>query len=252
MQEPLYLPMRNLRFDEARLRVFSEGDTQGTIGTLTEKALHKIIKFYIEPNPEYHEIKHLSYVADIKRGDRIFEIQTRAVYRLLPKLNAFLTDSHVTVVLPVITEKSISVLDKSTGELSSLKKSTKKENIYTAISSLYGLRSLLCRDGLTVKLLLMRGIDYRVAQSGKSARAKNKKLAFIPSEIIEELDLAAKEDYRNILPNDLPSEFTVKEFAKHVACRRDDAYGALSTLSHLGVITKCGRRSRELLYKISD
>ena len=252
MPEPRYLPMRNLRFDEARLRVFADGGVQGTIGTLSEKALHKIIKFYIEPNPEYHEIKHLSYVADIKRENRIFEIQTRAVYRLLPKLNAFLTDSHVTVVLPVITEKSISLLDKTTGELSSTKKSTKKENVDTALSSLYGLRSLLCRDGISVKLLFMRGIDYRVAPVGENKRQKNKKLAFIPSEITEEIDLFLVEDYRNILPNTLPPEFTVKEFAKLVGCRREDAYGALSTLSHIGVLTKCGRRSRELLYEISD
>lgn len=248
----LYLPMRNLRFEEARLSVFTERDKEGGIGTLSEKALHKIIKFYIEPNPEYHEIGHLSYVADIKRDNRIFEIQTRAVYRLLPKLSVFLSDSHVTLVLPVIIEKNIALLDKATGELSSAKKSTKKESVYTAISSLYGIRSLLQSDNLSVKLLFMRGTDYRALHTAHSGRAKSEKLSFIPNTITEELDLVSIEDYRRILPENLPPEFTVKEFAKLTKSRKEDAYGALSTLSHIGVTTKCGRRGRELLYKISD
>ena len=84
--------MNEMRFFEARARVLSENPLSAAgIGTLSEKSLHRIFKLYLEPNEEYHEIPFMSSIADIKREEHIYEIQTHSTEKLLPKLfaNAF-------------------------------------------------------------------------------------------------------------------------------------------------------------------
>lgn len=54
------------------------------------------------------------YFADIRNEDGIIEIQTRALYRLKPKLDAFLPLDAVTVVYPIAAVKRLSWLDPKT------------------------------------------------------------------------------------------------------------------------------------------
>ena len=60
------------------------------IGTLGEKVLHAIIKSYYEPDEEFQEVSVNSFVADIKRGDEIVEIQTTSFNLLNKKLEKYL------------------------------------------------------------------------------------------------------------------------------------------------------------------
>ena len=71
------------RFFGARELVLAERAKCGGIGTLSEKTLHKILKYYVEPNEEYHEVEYLGSVLDIKGENGIFEIQTRAYDKIL-------------------------------------------------------------------------------------------------------------------------------------------------------------------------
>ena len=62
------------------------------IGELQEKSLHSFLKYYYEVDEAFHEIKVGSFYADIKKGDKISEIQTRSLDKLRgkrdPSLNA--------------------------------------------------------------------------------------------------------------------------------------------------------------------
>lgn len=71
------------------------------IGSVSEGSLHHFLKFYFEPDADLHEVGVGRYFADIRNEDGILEIQTRALYRLKPKLDAFLPLDAVTVVYPV-------------------------------------------------------------------------------------------------------------------------------------------------------
>ena len=77
------------RFAAARLRVLSEEKTRGGIGTLSEKLLHKILKFYVDNDQSHHEIPVFGKVADVFDGNEIFEVQTRAFERLYQSLINF-------------------------------------------------------------------------------------------------------------------------------------------------------------------
>ena len=60
------------------------------IGTLGEKSVHAVLKAAYEPHGENREVAVGGYVADILGEDGIMEIQTRALWRLREKLQAFL------------------------------------------------------------------------------------------------------------------------------------------------------------------
>lgn len=87
---------------------------RAAIGSVSEGSLHHFLKFYFEPDADLHEVGVGRYFADIRNEDGILEIQTRALYRLKPKLDAFLPLDAVTVVYPVAAVKRLSWLDPDT------------------------------------------------------------------------------------------------------------------------------------------
>ena len=52
-------------FSEACYKMIGALQGQNGIGTLREKTIHSVLKYYYAPDPVYHEIKIGSYVADI-------------------------------------------------------------------------------------------------------------------------------------------------------------------------------------------
>lgn len=93
--------MDQARFLEAcRWALSGEGAPQG-IGTLGEKALHRAVKYYFQPDSQQREVPVPPYVADAITPEGILEVQTRSFRRLRPKLQAFLSQGPVTVVYPV-------------------------------------------------------------------------------------------------------------------------------------------------------
>lgn len=82
------------------------------IGTLKERSLHAVLKYWFSPDEACHERKVGRYVADVFDGERVVEIQTGSAYRLQPKLEAFLPAYPVTVVLPLVRRKTLT-LDRS-------------------------------------------------------------------------------------------------------------------------------------------
>ena len=87
------------------------------IGTLGEKSVHAVLKAAYEPHGENREVAVGGYVADILGEDGIMEIQTRALWRLREKLQAFLPVCPVTVVHPVYPVEWILRTDPDTGEV---------------------------------------------------------------------------------------------------------------------------------------
>ena len=81
--------MDKLAFMRAQSAVFTEGIGREGIGTLSERALHRILKLAFEPNEAFHEKKVLGSVADIQNEGGIVEIQTRAFEKCARSLKNF-------------------------------------------------------------------------------------------------------------------------------------------------------------------
>ena len=75
------------------------------IGTLNERSVHAVLKRYIEPDADYHEVPVGRFFADIARDGVICEIQTSRIYSLSEKLRHFLEHSDVILVTPQILRR---------------------------------------------------------------------------------------------------------------------------------------------------
>ena len=238
------------RFQTARTDVLSESVAWEGIGTLSERSLHKILKLYIEPDIGKHEVGYMGSIVDIKNGDGIYEVQTRAYDRLLPKLRRILPTSRVTVVCPLAAEKYMRWLDPVSGEMSERRKSPKRENAYDAFRMLFGIRELITHPNLRIRLVYMQVEDFRTLDGwDKTKKRGSNRVERIPTRIISEEELCCVSDYLDKLPAELGEEFTAPEFSRAIKRRPRYAFYVLKLLVAVGAVSEVGKRGRATLYK---
>ena len=153
-------------FQKTLDKVYQNRNSNG-IGTLSEKTLHAFIKHFVEPNESFHETKLNKHVVDIFDGSRIYEIQTRQFFKLIPKLNAFLDDYPLTIIYPIPYLKSISWINLETGEISKARKSPKVGQVIDAITELYSIKSYLKHPHLSIQLLFFNLHETRYIRSSR-------------------------------------------------------------------------------------
>jgi len=230
----------SLTLSNARLSALSEpADRAGGVGTLSEKMLHRILKYCVDPDPAHHESEILGSIADVKNGDGIFEIQTRSFDRLVPKLERFLPEYRVTVIYPIEAEKILRYVDKTDGSVTEPKKSPRHLRIFDAAKELRKIVSFIGNDNLTVRLVFLSVEEYRLLDGYGAARTKGAtKLERLPMEVISEIELKSKADYMMLLPDGLPDSFGAAEHARLVRRPARDAYNSLRLLLDLGLLER--------------
>jgi hypothetical protein len=236
------------RLADARISAIGEIDGGG-IGTLGEKLIHKTLKYYIVSDPSRHEQRISGAVADVISDGRIYEIQTRALSRLVPKLTRFLSEHPVTVVYPLVTEKSIVWLSADSGEAAEPKKSSKKQIAASALYELSAIAALLDDCDLTVELLLVKATEYRLSDGyGSQGHKRATKLNIHLDEITEQISLRSTSDLKKLLPETLPETFTAKELYKAMKLRDRQGYYALKTMEKYGFLRAVEKRGRAVIY----
>lgn len=241
------------RFENALTKAKSNAAFEGSIGTLGEKTLHAVLKYYLEPCDDFHEVAVGRYVADIMRDGCITEIQTRGFNLLRSKLAAFLKEHPVTVVHPIAATRHYYVTDVETGELSPKKKSPKKGSIYDVFPELYKIKMLLGNENLYFHFILLDITEYRcTVKKSRRNRRGVARIDRIPEKIAGEVFIDSKADFQKLIPDGLPIPFTSKDFAKAIHRTRAHAQTALNVLSAVGAVEHIGNQGREYLYKITE
>ena len=238
------------RFLLARARVLSEENKQQGIGTLAEKTLHGILKYYFEPDDVYHEIKYKGAFADIMRDGCITEIQTANLSRLSRKLDKFLPDCSVRVVYPLYSEKRIHLIDKASGEISPPRKSPKKCTVCDVFCELWGIEKFLLLDNFSLTLVFLDMDEYRYkAPKGNYRPRATVRCERIPTRVTDIVTLKTARDYAATLPKELMDPFTVKELAAIIKRKARHAQSMISILLRMGVLERAGTAGRAYLYK---
>ena len=227
-------------FSSARLAVLSEQENMaGGVGTLSEKMLHRVLKYCYDPDPTNHEVEVMGSIADIKNDRGITEIQTRAFKNLVPKLAKFLPHYNVNVVYPIVTDKIIRYVNKEDGSITDPKKSPRHLGIYDVARELRAISRFIGDENLTVTLLFMRAEEYRLLDGWDKTKKKGAtKLERLPTEIVGEMVLKEKEDYLALLPESLPDSFSAAEYASLIKRSSRAAYHPLRLLFDLGLLTR--------------
>ena len=223
------------------------------IGTIGEKTIHAIMKYYYAPNPAYHERKVGSYVADIMLDGEILEIQTRAFQNLRRKLDVFLPEHEVTVIYPVAHTKWLSWIDPETGEVTKPRKSPKTGTIYRLIPDLYKLKMYLKSERLHFTIPLIDVLETRILDGwSKDKKRGSHRDDGVPVGIFDEVRINKREDYHVLLPDGLPAEFTVKDYKCAARVPVGVASTALNILFSLDLVERTGKQGNAFVYRVSE
>lgn len=237
--------MYSPQLEYAKEKVLGKDRERKKIGTLSEKSLHAILKYYFEPNSENHEIKLGTFYADALGEEGIFEIQTRAAYRLKPKLIYLLAVSRVTLVIPVIASRELIWIDPDTGEMSTKRRVPRKGKLSDAFTELFGIKELLSHPNLRVCIMYLNVLDYKLLNSkDKTRKKKADRYDRIPEEIIEEIYLNVPEDYLELIENIPEGEFTVPELIKLNKMKSTAAYSFVHVMEEVGLIKQTEKIGR--------
>ncbi len=242
--------MDRIRFEQAKEKIIGKDRQRLQIGTLSEKTIHAVVKNYYEPDEDKQEIPINGLYADIFTGKEIIEIQTRSFDQVRKKLDRFLPEYPVTVVLPIPATKWLIWMDEETGELTSPRKSPKRGSEYSAFRELYKIKPYLKKEGLTIVLLFLDMEEYRLLNGWSQNKKKgSSRYDRIPLNLVREMRLEIPKDYEMFLPVDLEGEFTVAEFAKAAKIDKRKAGLCLHILSYMEVIRQTGKRGNAFVYE---
>ena len=214
------------------------------IGTMREKTLHLVLKYYFAPDPETHEKKIGGFVADALTAEGVYEIQTRGLYRLKPKLDAFLENHPVTVVYPIAANTQLCRVDEN-GELLSVRKSPKHETLYSAMEEIYGLRDYFTRENFHLRVVSLDVNCYVLA----GAKKRERRLDREPTALLHVRTLDSPADFRETLP-ELPAECSAKELSKQLHIHLDTARRYLNLLNKFGLAEAVRTENRARIWKI--
>ena len=243
----------NLAFALALNRAVLGAEHQSGIGTYGEKMLHRSLKFYFEPDESKHEIEHLGSVADILNENGIIEIQTRSFSKLIPKLERFLENDRVTVVYPVIENKTICRIDQESGETNPPRKSKKKGKSSDALAEISLIRRYIPHHNLRILVVMLDANETRLLKGKlKVGRKRTDKINCLPTSLNRMISLERAEDYYQLLPEGLPGEFTATEFEKISGHKGIAAHGSLMLLLQLGVLSRERTENKAYIYTINN
>ena len=215
--------------------------------------MHAVLKNYYAPDEDMHEIPIENYVADIYTGTEIIEIQTRSMNRMRKKLEAFLPLYPVTIVYPIPREKWLLWIDEETGEVSQKRKSPKKGNPYQAFIELYKIRPFLSNPNLRLRLALIDMEEYRLLNGWSRDKKKgSERYDRIPTAFVEEICIDCIRDYMQLIPYELPEQFTVKEFAKCAKIPAQLAGTILLIFTDLELVTRVGKKGNSYIYEVNE
>lgn len=244
--------MDRITFNQAIAKIISREHEQHGIGTLAEKTLHAIVKNYVEPDEDYHEVPLEGYVADVYRDGHIFEIQTANFNTMRNKLATFLPLYKVTIVYPIPATKWLRWIDEETGEVTERRKSPKKGTPQAVFHELYKIKSFLKNPNLSVHILMIDMEESRLlngwSEDGKKGSHRHDRL---PTELVEEVHLNCVEDYRMLVPVEL-ERFTSREYAKATKLTVKKAQTALNVLHYLGAVERVDKKGNSFIYEAKD
>lgn len=225
-------------------------DSNSGIGTLQEKTLHAILKYYFEPDNTYHEIRYEGFVADILHDQDVIEIQTRGFDKLRRKLDVFLEKGEVRVVYPVAYEKYIEWIDQETGTITDKRKSPKRGTPYEAFFELYKIKQYLTHPNLSLSIVLVNMEEQRIL-NGWSADKKRGSTRYerIPTKLVDQVDINSVEDYAKLIPDTLEKTFSTKSYRQATKLSIGRARTAIHVLHYVGAIEKVGKQGNLILYE---
>lgn len=226
------------------------------INTYAESQLHRTLKnLYAADSQGKTEQEVLGKICDIVAGDgSIIEIQTGSLSKLHGKLGLLLPHYRVKVVYPLVVKKTIETRKKD-GALMSRRKSPKKQCLLDMFSELTAIFPYLLDKNFILEVLEVSVVEHRIKEDAPVQLA-NKSRRFKRDWYKEDKSLevihathqfASAEDYLELLPQELPETFTIKEASTVLKGR--NVPRMLWVLRKMGLVEQVGKQGRSMILK---
>lgn len=227
----------------------SEALSINGINTYNEKSLHAALKQWYAAPGDQLEVRVDGYIIDLVRGDLLVEIQTGGFSPLKRKLARLAQNHAVRLVFPVAQEKWIVRLPVAESQEPQRRKSPKRGRVEQIFSQLVYIPALLENENFSLEVLLIREEEVRRFEHNKAWRRKGwvtherRLLQVVGSRVFH-----TPQDLAGLLPECLPSAFTVRDVARAASQPVWLAQKMVYCLKALGLITAQGKRGRAALY----
>ena len=153
----------------------------------------------------------------------------------------------MTVVHPVYSTEWINRTDPDTGEVVR-RRSSRKGRAADVLTELYPLREFLKNPQFHLRVVELETERWDIGRS----RGRKQHLDRVPRAFLREWVLESPEDYRELLPQEVPETFTAEEFGRLLHQRKDDAWQSLAVLEVLGLAERTGKQGRKNLYRLTE
>lgn len=257
-------------FEEAKSKMYGKVQGEKGIGTLSEKTVHSVLKYYFAPDEKFHEQKIGTFVADICIDGEIYEIQTKQFYLMKRKLDHFLKEHEVTIVYPVSLENTLhwvecdgysgtalgnasnaNLSETMNRRITTSRKTRKKGMPYLFFHELYGIKDFLHHPNLHFILAIMSTEEYRLLDGyGPQKKIRATKTDKAPIKLLDLITIWTPEDYKQLIPEGLPEEFTSDIFGKKAGIGRGLAGTTLNILYEMEVVERVGKQGNAYVYRV--
>ncbi|NNE73771.1 MAG: hypothetical protein HKN26_08920 [Acidimicrobiales bacterium] len=221
------------------------------MGTLNEGSLHAALKeHYAQPGDDF-EVPLDGFVIDIMRdrsgpAELLIEIQTSSFASMGSKLDRVLESHRVLLVHPIAV---ITVLERD----GKRRKSPKRGSLLSIFDELVSMPTLLDHPNLTLDVVLVNATkrqehDAKVRRGRGGWRTVDRRL----DDIVETRRFGGVDDLASLLPAKLPAQFTTKDLADAMACRRDVAQQIAYCFRAAAIFDQIDRTRAGIIYRRTD
>ncbi len=243
------------------------------INTLNESGLHKALKsFYAVQFSAQEEVQAGPWICDLIQEDgSVIEIQNKNVSALRKKILGLLAQGrHVTVVHPIVIQKTIETRDQD-GNVVSQRKSPKKESLYSALREFTGIADILLKKNFSLLLPEIETLEKRI-QTQRPEQSKNGRRRFkkpwqkTGKELLaikKERLLDKKKDWLSLLPQEILQEnkksgapFSAADIKKIFLLQGNEAAAeggglVLWLFTKMGLVKRLEGQKRPYLYQLA-
>jgi hypothetical protein len=225
----------------------TSGDTSSGIGTLNEGSLHAGLKQLVSEPGDRFEVPLDGYVIDVVRGEALIEIQTGSFAALGKKFDHLLGTYKIRLVHPIAVE---TWLHRPDGKV---RKSPVRKSIYDILEQLVSLPTLLDHPNFTLEVVLI-GEDRITAHDPKKRRGRggwgtvDRRIRDVRERVVFE----SSEDLWQLVPPDLPEEFTTADLAREADINRGWAQRLAYCMRATGQFIELQRTRSGIHYRLRD
>lgn len=220
------------------------------IGTLRETSLHASLKDWLAQPGDEFEVLVDRYVVDIFRQGHVIEVQTGNFGQIRGKLAALFPARPVTLVYPLPLARWV-VREDVQGYRLARRKSPMRGRIENLFVELVNLKGMPWPENFEVQVLLTH--EESVLRRGKGGSWRRNGWVVADRRLLSvesQRTFYSPVELLDLLPPDLPDEFTNRDLAIALRCPVRLAQKMTYTLQHFGQLIQVGKRGKAHVFTV--